>query len=75
MLAFLYGSFALAMTIFALSLTAIIRCHMLGVDPKDFMPEEIDLFFTAKLSGCVTIVWLAAIYALHTGHITVPSLG
>lgn len=75
MLAFLYGSFALTFSIFAITLATIIRFHMLGVDPKDFMPEDIDLLFTAKLSGCVTIVLLAAIYALHTGHITVQSLG
>jgi hypothetical protein len=75
MIAFIYGCFALSLVIFGSCLAGLIHCNRMGIDPDDFMPDQINLIWITKLSGCVTIVWLAAIYALHMVHFTVQSLG
>lgn len=66
MYAFVLGCFALTLLSFGMTVGAIFRCRQLGVNPNDLF-EGADIYFLAKLSGCVTIVLLAILILIGSG--------
>lgn len=54
--------------IFVISVYTINRCKMLGIDPKDLLGDEYDIYGTMRVSGIVCFISFIIMVQMMSGY-------